>query len=179
MVLVLVAAGLYMPRWKKTSAASETLDSGKHQQEVATSNPQPVVGFKLAEPKPSEEAKPAVAPPKKLIAKKANLAEATNAANSSAAASSINAAELDAVERDIDQLTSRAAAVNSSLDTLQRQQAAAGYGLRGDIASTQASMKLNLSKAQDAVEHNDTARAKRYAEMTANEVEALEKFLGR
>ena len=40
-------------------------------------------------------------------------------------------------------------------------------------------MKLNLSKAQDAVEHNDAARAKRYAEMTSTEVEALEKFLGR
>jgi hypothetical protein len=40
-------------------------------------------------------------------------------------------------------------------------------------------MKLNLQKAQDAIEHNDAARAKRYADMTAADVEALERFLGR
>jgi eukaryotic-like serine/threonine-protein kinase len=178
-VVVLAAAGLYMPKWKKTSA-SETV--GQHQQEAATKTVQPVqpvvADKQAAEPKPGEEIKPADVRPKKLIAKKANLAETTGAAGNSQAASS-NAAELDAVERDLDQLTSRAAAVNSSLDTLQRQQAAAGYGLRGDIAAKQASMKLNLAKAQDAVEHNDAARAKRYAEMTSTELEALEKFLGR
>ena len=86
-------------------------------------------------------------------------------------------AELDAVEHDIDQLTSRAGSVNSGLDNLARQQAAAGYGLRGDMAAKQASMKLNLSKAQDAISHNDAKRAKRYAEMAGADIEALEKFL--
>jgi hypothetical protein len=69
--------------------------------------------------------------------------------------------------------------VNSSLDNLQAQQQAQGLGLRGDISSRQASMKMNLAKAQDAIEHNDAARAKRYAQMTDADVEALEKFLGR
>jgi len=88
-------------------------------------------------------------------------------------------AELDAIEHEIDQLSSRAAAVNSSLDNLQAQQQAAGYGLRGDIASKQASMKMNLAKAQDAINHNEAERAKRYAKMADADVEALEKFLGR
>ena len=69
--------------------------------------------------------------------------------------------------------------MNSSLDTLQRQQQAEGYGLRGDIAAKQSSMKINLAKAQDAIGQNDAARAKRYAGMASTDVEALERFLGR
>jgi len=88
-------------------------------------------------------------------------------------------AELDALEHEIDGLAARAAAVNSSLDTLQRQQASAGYGLRGDIVSKQTTMKLNLSKAQDAIGRNDAVRAKKYADMAGADVESLEKFLGR
>jgi len=88
-------------------------------------------------------------------------------------------AEIDEVEHEVDQLTSRAAAVNNSLDRLQRQQAAAGYGLRGDIVSRQASMQTNLSKAQSAVQSGDVARAKRYANLAAADLEVLEKFLGR
>jgi len=84
----------------------------------------------------------------------------------------------DEVEKQIDQLSSRAAAVNSSLDRLQQQQANAGYGLRGDMAAKQASMKNNLSKAESAAERGDLAKAKKYADMAATDVEALEHFLG-
>ena len=69
--------------------------------------------------------------------------------------------------------------MNSSLETLQRQQQAEGYGLRGDIASKWTSMKINLSKAQSAIGQNDAARAKRYADLAGADVEALERFLGR
>ena len=93
--------------------------------------------------------------------------------------SAAESAQLDALEHEIDQLTGRAAAVNSSLDTMQRTQQAEGYGLRGDMAAKQASMKMNLAKAQDAIQHNDAARAQRYIEKTTADVEALEKFLGR
>jgi len=88
-------------------------------------------------------------------------------------------AELDAAEHEIDQLTSRAEGINSSLENLQRQQASMGLGLRGDMASKQASMKNNLAKAQDAIQHNDLDRAKRYSKLAENDIEALEKFLGR
>jgi serine/threonine protein kinase len=87
--------------------------------------------------------------------------------------------ELDELERDVDQLTARVASVNSSLDRLQDQQARQGLGLRGDMAGRQQSMKVNLSKAQDAVTRSDAARAKRYKEATESDLEALEKFLGR
>jgi hypothetical protein len=78
----------------------------------------------------------------------------------------------------VDQLSSRAAAVNASLDRLQQQQNAAGYGLRGDIAAKQASMKSNLAKAQSAVERGDAQKAKKYVDLAQSDVEALEHFLG-
>ncbi len=105
--------------------------------------------------------------------------DATTSQGAASTASSEGPSELDELEHRIDQLASRAAAVNNSLDNLQRQQAAAGYGLRGDIASSQASMQTNLSKAQGAVQQGDAARAKRYADRTAADVELLEHFLGR
>ncbi len=106
-------------------------------------------------------------------------AAAAQAAAAAEAAAKAKAEELDRVEHEIDQLTGRAASVNSSLDNLQRQQAAAGYGLRGDIAGRQASLKVNLAKAQDAIGHNDLERAKRYSGLASADVEVLEKFLGR
>ena len=87
--------------------------------------------------------------------------------------------DLDALEHDIDQLTARAGSVNSGLDGLRAQQARDGYGLRGDIAQRQESMKLNVQKAQDAITRGDGVRAKRYSDLANADVEALEKFLGR
>jgi serine/threonine protein kinase len=166
-VIVLIAAGLYMPRWKKASAA-DGVDSGKQSQATtATGQLQ----------QPVEQPKPAAAQPRKLPAE--NTAPAPTGGKAAMSQPAPDRAELDAIEHEIDQLTSRAAAVNSSLDTLQRQQQAEGYGLRGDIASKQVSMKINLSKAQNAIGQNDAARAKRYADMATADVEALEKFLGR
>lgn len=47
------------------------------------------------------------------------------------------------------------------------------------MAARQESMKLNLSKAQAAVEHGDTARARKYADLAEADIEVLEHFLGR
>ena len=165
-VVVLIAAGLYMPKWRKASAA-DGVDSGKQSQAATATSEQQ---------QPAEQPKPVAAAPKKLQAE--NTAPAP-AAGKAAAPSAPDTAELDAIEHEIDQLSSRAAAVNSSLETLQRQQQAEGYGLRGDIASKWGSMKINLSKAQNAIGQNDAARAKRYADLTSADVEALERFLGR
>lgn len=88
-------------------------------------------------------------------------------------------ASLDSAEQETDQLSNRAAAVNNSLDHLQQQQSAAGFGLRGDIAARQASMKNNLAKAQSAVQSGDLTRARKYMDMAQSDVEALEHFLGR
>ena len=87
--------------------------------------------------------------------------------------------EVDELEHRIDQLSARAAAINNSLDRMQKQQAASGYGLRGDMVAAQASMKTNLQKAQSSMEHNDPVKAKKYAEMATANAETLEQFLGR
>jgi eukaryotic-like serine/threonine-protein kinase len=86
--------------------------------------------------------------------------------------------QLDDLEREVDQLSNRAAAVNSSLDRLQQQQGAAGYGLRGDMAARQASMKASLFKAEQAIQNGDAARTKKYADLAAGDLEVLERFLG-
>jgi hypothetical protein len=87
--------------------------------------------------------------------------------------------DIHQLEDEIDQLTARAGAVNSSLDHLRQQQASAGYGLRGDISGRQESMKVNLSRAQDAAGRGDAVAAKKYAGKLQADLDVLEKFLGR
>ena len=65
--------------------------------------------------------------------------------------------DFDELEKEVDQLSNRAAAVNSGLDRLQQQQAASGYGLRGDMVERQASLKSNLYKAEEAMQHRDAS----------------------
>ncbi len=89
-----------------------------------------------------------------------------------------DSAQLDELERAADQLSNRAAAVNSSLDHLQQQQNSAGFGLRGDMAARQASMKANLFRAEEAIQHGDLARTKKYLDLAGSDVEVLERFLG-
>ena len=50
---------------------------------------------------------------------------------------------------------------------------------RADMASRQSNMRLNLSKAQEAVNARDVARAQRYRDAVEADIEALERFLGR
>jgi serine/threonine-protein kinase len=87
--------------------------------------------------------------------------------------------EVDELEHRIDQLSGRAAAINNSLNRMEKQQAASGYGLRGDIVAAQESMVTNLHKAQSYMEHGDPVKAKKYADSAAANAETLEKFLGR
>jgi serine/threonine-protein kinase len=185
-LVVLFAAGIYMPGKKKASAAEDIAGSSTVAPSTTTPPVAPTQTAVAEKPPPQptqvpEEIKPAPVAKKLVAANKSGATGQTTSPvnNSQAAAAAALAAELDEIEHQIDQLQSRAAAVNNGLDHLQQQQAAAGYGLRGDIASKQASMKVNLAKAQNAIEHNDAARAKRYAEMTEADLGALEKFLGR
>jgi serine/threonine protein kinase len=94
-------------------------------------------------------------------------------------AQSANSKELEELERQIDQLASRAGSVHGSLDNLRRQQAAQGLGLRGDIASTQERMETYLGKAQAAIRSEDARGSKKYMDLAEPEIEKLEKFLGR
>jgi serine/threonine-protein kinase len=90
-----------------------------------------------------------------------------------------NSAALAELEEQVDQLSSRTAAVNDSLDTLRRQQNAQGLGLRGDMAATQERLKIHVGRAQAALQDQDIKNAKRYADQAEAELEQLERFLGR
>ena len=96
-----------------------------------------------------------------------------------AQAQSDNSKEVEEIERQMDQLASRASSVHDSLENLRRQQAAQGLGLRGDIASTQERMDTYLGKAQAAMRKEDIRGSKKYMELAEPEIEKLEKFLGR
>ena len=87
--------------------------------------------------------------------------------------------DFDELENEVDQLLTRASAVNSSLDSLKQQQARQGLGLRGDIAARQEAMNLNLSRAREAISQRNVTRLQRFKALAEADVEALERFLGR
>ena len=89
------------------------------------------------------------------------------------------AADLAQLEHEIDQLSARAGAVDNSLNRLQQGQARQGVGLRGDIVARLESLKLNLSRAEEAMAQRNAVRAQRYKGLAEADVEALERFLGR
>jgi serine/threonine-protein kinase len=103
----------------------------------------------------------------------------TQAADAAAQAKAEEAAQAEENEHRYDDIDSRSSAVSRSLDNLQKQQAASGYGLRGDIVSAQQRMKTDISKAQLAMQKQDTKNAKKYLDMAEAELGTLEKFLGR
>ena len=88
-------------------------------------------------------------------------------------------AQLDELDRELDQLSSREMAITASLDALSREQNAQGMHLRGDMVEAQARMRTYLGKAQSAIQVQDAKSARKYLDLTEPEVERLEKFLGR
>ena len=100
-------------------------------------------------------------------------------ATSSAQPPAPDPAQLQALDLESDQLSGRASSVVASLDTLQRQQAAQGLGLRGDMVASKQRMETYMSKAQAAIQAKDADGARKYLDLAAAEVEKLEKFLGR
>ncbi|MDR3747895.1 MAG: protein kinase [Acidobacteriota bacterium] len=85
---------------------------------------------------------------------------------------------LDDLERESDQVNGRAAAVESSLSTLERQMQNQGLGLRGDMVAARNNMHNDLAKAKQALDVADTERAKHFLELANREVEKLEAFMG-
>jgi eukaryotic-like serine/threonine-protein kinase len=200
---VLVIAGLYVPRSHKAQAdtpapsTSVTPKPAKLSPNSAHPN-QPVTSGAAgalssdstqgpAQSSPthadSSYARPTGLAPKKLTAQNHGAAGESGArpridAGPTPQAAPADSAQLDELELAVDQLSSRAEAVNNSLDRLQQQQNAAGFGLRGDMAARQASMKANLSRTQEAIQHGDLARTKKYLDLAGRDVEVLERFLG-
>ena len=86
---------------------------------------------------------------------------------------------LDAMETETEQLESRAASVESSLDALEQQMHRDGLGLRGDMVAARSNLRTDMAKAKQALDAADTERARRYLDLAHREVEKLETFLGR
>jgi serine/threonine protein kinase len=175
-LMVLVAAGMYSRNADARHAASPAAAAPAAQDSTPPAPaPQTAAPAPDASTQPPAEtpAPPPATPPVKAKAAHAAAPQVVPDPNAPPPI------DLDALEHEIDQLTARAGSVNSGLDGLRAQQARDGYGLRGDIAQRQESMKLNVSKAQDAISRGDGVRAKRYTDLANADVEALEKFLGR
>jgi hypothetical protein len=166
----LVVAGIYLPRRGK-AAVDQTHKTAPAPAPVEPAPVTPVAENPVPEPPPQAQAPVVLA--KGGGKMRSRQGEGQSESDGSAAK------QLEELQDEIDHLAARVASVNASVDRLKQEQAASGFGLRGDMAERQESMKINLSRAQDAAEHSDTAKAKKYYDRTTTDLEALEKFLGR
>ena len=86
--------------------------------------------------------------------------------------------EIAKAEDEADNLNVRANTVTQSVETLRRQQQAAGYNLRGDISSSEERMQIYLAKGNTALKAQDLKNAQKYFDLADAELAKLEKFLG-
>src|SRR4029077_8082516 len=87
-------------------------------------------------------------------------------------------AQLAELDHEMDQISSREAAANASLDSLQRAQSDQGLQLRGDIVAAQQRMQTYAAKAQSALQAQDIEKTKKYLELMETELGKIERFLG-
>jgi serine/threonine protein kinase len=159
------------------SAGAQSQASGQSSPDTSNSSSTPSSDASSSNSNSASSAGNPPQPPKKPSAGKSK--KDTQAADAAAQAKAEEAAQAEENEHRYDDIDSRASAVSQSLDNLQKQQAASGYGLRGDIVATQQRMKTDISKAQFATQKQDTKSAKKYLDMAEAELQTLEKFLGR
>jgi len=190
-VAILVAASLYVPHRIRTHASSPNSSAPSVQPmaqpvppapaEVPVEPPTPPAP--AAAPVPAAVLRSPAAPPAAVAQPQqpdsAAMQAQEEAARKAQEEADRKAAELKEAARQTDQLDARAAAISQSLDNLRHQQAAQGYGLRGDMATAEQLMKTNLSRAQSALDQGDAAKAKEYLAIAEAQAEKLESFLGR
>lgn len=221
-LVVLVAAGFYVPRHLKAQAAAQqttsapvTSGTSNDTTQPATDNSSGSSGNSPSQPNdsaantptPSPAAQPAkvsnatasadssstrnqlkpidvpprpVTPPSTSSAPPQSTASQppTSADTSSASVSQPPANAAQQVETAVDQMSSRVGSVTSSLDNLQKQQAAQGLNLRGDMVAAEQRMQTNMNKAQAALQAGNAAQAQHYLDLAEPDVEKLERFLG-
>jgi serine/threonine-protein kinase len=203
-LVVLVAAGFSAPRWFKTrasgSAASRSNRSEAAQPATGAAAAQQVTPEPSAMPSGNDMGttnSPAVPPPAEQPASDA-ASVATSAAmpprtknqpsrtpdgqqtesQPSKEPPRPDPAQLAELDHEMDQISSREAAANASLDSLQRAQGDQGLQLRGDIVAAQQRMQAYAAKAQSALQAQDIERTKKYLELMETELGKIEKFLG-
>jgi hypothetical protein len=89
------------------------------------------------------------------------------------------AEELKEVREQLNLLSIRMDTVKVSLDTLRKQQAASGLGLRPDMASSAQRMEYQYSQTDTALKNRDAAAARKSLDLAEREVSKLENFLGK
>ena len=182
-LMVLVAAGFSAPRWFKARANNEASRPAVS----IPAAPEAVKSEQVAPAAPSVESlapAPAASTPARKAGGDANKrpsqSEVPQQRTSDAQqAAQPDTAQLDELDRELDQLSSREMAITASLDALSREQNAQGMHLRGDMVEAQARMRTYLGKAQSAIQVQDARSARKYLDLVEPEVERLEKFLGR
>jgi eukaryotic-like serine/threonine-protein kinase len=181
-LMVLVAAGFSAPRWFKARANTETSRpavSIPAAPEAAKSE-QAAPAAPSVEPRAPAPAAPTPAMKRGGDAKRPPQPEVPQQhADDAQQAAQPDTAQLDELDRELDQLSSREMAITASLDALSREQNAQGMHLRGDMVEAQARMRTYLGKAQSAIQVQDAKSARKYLDLAEPEVERLEKFLGR
>jgi serine/threonine-protein kinase len=88
-------------------------------------------------------------------------------------------AELIKIREDLAMLQTRANTARSSVQRIERQQAASGLGLRGDIQTAVSMMGTYLEGAVAALNAGDPASAHGFMDKAEHQIETVEKFLGR
>ena len=88
-------------------------------------------------------------------------------------------AELQEVRESLALVGVRAAGIRTTLQSLQRSQAASGLNLRGDMQSAANLMNTYLDGAEAALNAGDVAQAKSFLEKAEPQVQKLEKFFNR
>uniref|UniRef100_Q02CI1 non-specific serine/threonine protein kinase n=1 Tax=Solibacter usitatus (strain Ellin6076) TaxID=234267 RepID=Q02CI1_SOLUE len=95
------------------------------------------------------------------------------------AATGPSRAELQQVREHLALLGVRASGIRTSLDSLQRSQAAGGMSLRGDMQQAATLMTTYLEGADAALNAGDVVQSRSFADKAERQVEKLEKFFNR
>jgi serine/threonine-protein kinase len=198
---IVIAAGIYVPRHLRTHAEPEKAmspgDSGKTPNPAASPEANPAAPAAASQSDRGSvtvdgQGTVSVETPKGNVGvsgtsgsvkvSAGNPRPLRDAGTTAAATPSVPAGpspeELAKLEDDADKLNVRAATASHSVDALRRQQMAAGYNLRADIASAEERMQLYLAKGNAALKAKDTAGAQKYFDLADAEISKVEKFLG-
>jgi hypothetical protein len=90
-----------------------------------------------------------------------------------------DAAQLGELRERMMLISARIGAANGSVQTLQRQQAQQGLGLRSDMVALQQRISFQMAEAESDLSHSNAASVKRRLDATERDLEKLETFLGR
>ena len=198
-VAVLVIGALTIPKWLRTRAgespapAEQAAPLVTTPEQPAVQEPAPAAPVAQEQTAPAKQggaadtlrrAQPAAREPASVVATPARQPAAPSQppaqpAAQPPAADPARAAALKELQKSWPMLASRAGAVSSSLQNLQREQQRQGFGLRGDIAASWKRMEQYMDQVDAAISAKDPDAAKEEMESAEREIAALEKFLGR